>query len=255
MTLHAVCTGCGPRLVLVHGFTQTREVWGPAAELLAREHQVLRVDLPGHGRSGHADADLWHGAALLGAAGGPATYVGYSLGGRLALHLALHRPAQVERLVLLGATAGIDDPDARRRRAQLDRDRADRLEAIGVARFLDDWLALPLFDGLSAARAGRAARLENSAAGLAASLRHASTGVQEPLWERLAELAMPVLCLAGEHDVRFAALAERMAGAIGDTAVSAVIPGAGHAAHLERPEAFVAAVRAWLRGTGLQRRG
>ena len=112
MRLHAERSGAGaPRLVLVHGFTQTGRSWSTIAADLARDHEVVLVDAPGHGGSGAVDADLPAGAALLGQAGGRGVYVGYSMGGRLALHLALAEPALVDGLVLLGATAGIDDPD------------------------------------------------------------------------------------------------------------------------------------------------
>jgi pimeloyl-ACP methyl ester carboxylesterase len=107
-----------------------------------------------------------------------------------------------------------------------------------MAAFLDRWLAGPLFATLPAERAGRAERLGNSVAGLAAALRQLGTGTQEPLWARLPELGMPVLLVAGELDGKFAALAGRMASAIGHHARVALVPGAGHAAHLEQPERF-----------------
>jgi pimeloyl-ACP methyl ester carboxylesterase len=112
------------------------------------------------------------------------------------------------------------------------------LERDGVAAFLDRWLAGPLFATLPAGRAGRAERLGNSAAGLAAALRLLGTGAQEPLWARLPELAAPVLLVAGELDGKFAGLAGRMAAAVGPNARVALVPGAGHAAHLEQPERF-----------------
>ncbi|HEX6785940.1 MAG TPA: alpha/beta fold hydrolase, partial [Acidimicrobiales bacterium] len=111
--LHVERLGAGPRVVLVHGFTQTGRSWAPIAADLGRDHEVVLVDAPGHGGSSAGRADLTEGAALLGAAGGRATYVGYSMGGRLALHLALDHPDHVDALVLLGATAGIEDEEER----------------------------------------------------------------------------------------------------------------------------------------------
>ena len=83
-------------------------------------------------------------------------------------------------------------------------------------------------------------------AGLADSLERAGTGSQAPSWHALAQLAMPVLVLAGADDAKFVALAQRLAEATGSNATLAVIDGAGHTAHLEQPERFLAAVRPWL---------
>jgi 2-succinyl-6-hydroxy-2,4-cyclohexadiene-1-carboxylate synthase len=249
--LHAEADGRpdDPRMVLVHGFTQTRECWGPVATDLARDHRVVRVDAPGHGRSGHGEADLTAGAALLGATGGTGTYLGYSMGGRLCWHLALQRPALVGRLVVVGAHPGIEDAVARAARADEDRQRAAHVEAVGVDRFLEEWLALPLFAGLAAEQAELEARRENTAHGLASSLRHAGTGSQEPLWDRLGSLTMPVLLVAGEHDGRYRALSERAAATIGPNATVGLVAGAGHVAHLERPREFLALLRRWLSAT------
>jgi 2-succinyl-6-hydroxy-2,4-cyclohexadiene-1-carboxylate synthase len=238
--------GSGPRLVLVHGFTQTARSWGKVAESLAEDHEVVRVDAPGHGRSARVEADLGEGAELLVATAGVGTYVGYSMGGRLCLHAGLAQPDEVTGLVLLGATAGIEDPRARAERVAADECWARSLEVDGVDAFLRRWLAQPLFAGLDEAGAGLDARRENTAAGLAASLRQAGTGVQEALWDRLGALSMPVLVLAGERDERFAALGERLVASVGDNASLAAVPGAGHAAHLEAPEAVLAVLRPWL---------
>ena len=239
--------GSGPRLVLVHGFTQTAAHWGPVAEHLSTDHEVVRVDAPGHGGSARPTADLWSGADLLALTAGAGTYVGYSMGGRLCLHLALAHAGLVEGLVLVGTTAGLDDPEERAQRLAADEALARRLEEEGVDAFLAWWLAQPLFAGLDERAAGITARRENTAAGLAASLRLAGTGAQEPLWGRLGELAMPVLVIAGERDHRFSTLAHRLVDAIGDNAEVAAVAGAGHSVHLEAPGAFLAVLRRWLR--------
>ncbi len=251
--LAAVRRGAGRRLVLVHGFTQTHASWTGVAEDLATDHEVVAVDLPGHGGSGALRADLWRSADLVGEAGGAATYVGYSLGARTCLHLALRRPDLVERLVLLGGTAGIDDTAARDERRRADDDLASSIERDGVDAFLDRWLALPLFAGLPAEQRSGAAfdeRRANTAAGLAASLRDAGTGTQAPLWDRLGELRAPVLVLAGSRDEKFTTLGRRLAAGVGPGSRFEAVPGAGHAAHLERPAAFVTILRAWLAATG-----
>jgi 2-succinyl-6-hydroxy-2,4-cyclohexadiene-1-carboxylate synthase len=243
--------GGGPRLVLVHGFTQTRAHWRRVAGELAADHEVVRVDAPGHGGSAPLGADLEEGAGLLAVTGGRGTYIGYSMGGRLCLHVALARPELVAGLVLVGATAGIEDPDERRRRIAADELLARRLEDHGVDAFLQGWLAQPLFAGLDDGAADVDARRANTVAGLAASLRLAGTGAQEALWERLGELAMPVLVVAGEDDERFSALARRLGEAVGHNAEVAVVAGAGHSVHLEAPSAFLDTLRPWLARHGL----
>jgi 2-succinyl-6-hydroxy-2,4-cyclohexadiene-1-carboxylate synthase len=251
VSLHVERLGAGrPTLAFVHGFTQTGRSWLQVAAELTPDHEVLVVDAPGHGGSSAVDADLVSGAELLGAAAGRATYVGYSMGGRLCLHLALARPDLVEALVLVGATAGIEDAGERAARRAADEALAADLEHGGLDAFLDRWLANPLFAGLDPSAAGVDDRRRNTVPGLATSLRRAGTGTQEPLWDRLGELAMPVLVVAGEHDEKFAALGRRMAAAIGSKATFATVPRAGHAAHLERPPAFVAILLGWLAEAG-----
>lgn len=239
-------TGRGRRIVLAHGFTQTGRSWGPVAGSLTTDHEVVCVDLPGHGRSAAVEADLPAAGSLLLEAGGAATYLGYSLGGRITLHAALADPDRVRGLVVVGATGGIDDHDARRERVAADEALAGRLRADGIEAFLDDWLRLPLFAGLPPGHANVASRLENTVDGLTSSLRLCGTGTQEPLWDRLGSLTMPVLVVAGADDHKFAAIGERLSTTIGANAEVALIAGAGHAAHLERPEPFLHVVRSWL---------
>jgi 2-succinyl-6-hydroxy-2,4-cyclohexadiene-1-carboxylate synthase len=229
--------GRGEPVVLAHGFTQTLASWDPIATRLAARGRVVRVDLPGHGGSAAVSAGFDEAAGLVAEAGGHAAYVGYSLGGRLCLRLALDRPDLVRALVLIGASPGIADPAERAARRVADEALAAELERDGLERFLERWLAQPLFATLPPARAGLAARLANTAAGLAGSLRLNGTGAQAPLWERLGSLHPPVLLLAGALDRKFTGLAERMAAAVGPAAEVALVPGAGHAAHLERPDA------------------
>ena len=177
--------GGGRRLILAHGFTQNARCWGPFAEHLAVDHDLTLVDAPGHGRSGHDEADLWTAARLLTEVGGPGVYVGYSMGGRTALHAALAHPEVVRGLVLIGATPGLPGEDERAQRRRADDELASRLLDIGLPAFLDRWLSQPLFAGLDAEAAALPARLTNRPDGLAASLRRCGTGNQEPLWDRL----------------------------------------------------------------------
>jgi 2-succinyl-6-hydroxy-2,4-cyclohexadiene-1-carboxylate synthase len=191
-------------------------------------------------------ADLNEGARLIGRVGGESDYLGYSMGGRFLLHLALAQPELVRTLVLVGSTPGIEDEAERAERRRGDHDWASLAANEGIDGFLERWLAGPLFRSLSPEAAGREARRENTATGLAASLRLAGTGSQQPLWSRLPELRMPVLLVVGALDAKFLAIAERMQSAIGANASLVVIDGAGHACHLEAPDDFARAVDRFL---------
>jgi len=231
-----------PRLVFVHGFTQTGNSWKPIAEqFVATGHQCVVVDLPGHGDSGHVRADLRRTADMIAALGGRATYVGYSLGGRAALHVALMYPNLVRSLVTIGANPGIDDDEERSRRRESDDQLAARMQEEGLEQFLRGWTTLPLFGGLTLSEADMADRLRNTVEGLSNSLRMAGTGAQGSLWPRLRELNMPVLAMAGADDAKFAAIAEQIARTV-PRGRSVLIPGAAHAAHLQQPQAVVAAI-------------
>ncbi len=232
-------------LVLVHGFTQNRRCWGSIATTLAATHEVIAVDAPGHGSASAVRANLWETADLL-ARTGTGTYVGYSMGARMALHVAVAHPTQVERLVLVSGTAGIEDAQERTARVERDEALAQSLEADGLDTFLERWLDQPMFATLPAAARDDDARRENTVAGLASSLRLAGTGTQEPLWDRLPSLSMPVLLVAGERDERFTAAARRMASAIGPGATLEVLPAAGHACHREHEDAFTTILLDWL---------
>ncbi|HEV3495176.1 MAG TPA: alpha/beta fold hydrolase, partial [Actinomycetes bacterium] len=184
--------------------------------------------------------------AAIGEAGGPATYVGYSMGGRLCLRLAVDRPDLVQSLVLIGASPGLADEEGRVARRASDEALADEIERIGTGAFLERWLAQPMFSTLEPDPADLEARRANTSAGLARALRRLGTGVQEPLWDRLAELKMPVLAVAGQKDSRYMDIAEQMADAVGVNAQVVALAGAGHAAHLERPASFCRLLGAFL---------
>jgi 2-succinyl-6-hydroxy-2,4-cyclohexadiene-1-carboxylate synthase len=251
--LHVEVRGAGDPIVLLHGFTQTGRLWGTFGERLQASHRVVAPDLPGHAGSDAVRADLPATAELVAEAvktvvgEEPCVVVGYSMGARVALHMLLMTDLPVTRAVLIGATGGMDDDAERARRRQADQVMAAELEFSGdVGRFLDRWLAGPLFARLPVAVTDRDERARNSAAGLASSLRLCGTGTQKPLWERLSELTLPVLALAGSDDDRFGAHALRIA-ASAPHAVASLVPGGGHAVHLAQPEHTWRLVDHWLR--------
>jgi 2-succinyl-6-hydroxy-2,4-cyclohexadiene-1-carboxylate synthase len=229
-----------PALVLLHGFTQTRQSWRRTVLALgAGRYRALVPDLPGHGQAVHRTASFDACTAYVRAlAPDRFTLAGYSMGGRIALHAALQLQPRLDRLVLVGASPGLEDPAEREARRAADAALAERIEAIGIEDFAREWGAQPLFAGQPerVAAAAHADRLRNRPPGLSAALRGLGTGVMEPLWARLGELTIPVTLVVGERDAKFREIAERMAERL-PTARLAVVPGAGHAAHLEQPEA------------------
>jgi 2-succinyl-6-hydroxy-2,4-cyclohexadiene-1-carboxylate synthase len=251
VALHVEQRGAGPPLVLLHGFTQTARLWGPFGDRLASEHTLIGVDLPGHAGSDAVRGDLPATAELVRAAvasaigDSPCDLLGYSLGARVALHVATGTDLAIRRLVVIGATGGIEDPAARQRRREADEATADALEASGdVDEFIQRWVSGPMFAHLAGA-AETDERRRNSAAGLTSSLRLAGTGTQEPLWDRIPGLSMPLLALAGTDDDRFAAHAFHLARTAPD-GVASLVPGGGHAVHLAQPDLVGRLVSHWL---------
>ena len=236
-----------PITVALHGFTQTGRSWRHLTAAAARTGDVvLAPNLPGHGAaSNERPVDLGAAAALIVArvepalGGRPARWVGYSLGGRVLLHLALARPELVSELVLVSTTAGIDDANERAERRRADNALADRIDRIGTKAFVTEWLDQPLFASLPFDPDDIADRARNDAAGLASSLRTCGAGTQTPVWSRLIELTMPTLVVTGSQDTKFTALGRRLAKLL-DNSEHAEIDDAGHACHLEKPETFAA---------------
>jgi 2-succinyl-6-hydroxy-2,4-cyclohexadiene-1-carboxylate synthase len=235
--LGAERAGDGALVVVLHGFTQTASSMRPLAEQLAASRSVLSVDLPGHGASAEVSGDLDETAALVveSAGGEPFDLIGYSLGGRVALHVACLAASGLRRTVAISASPGLEDPDARAQRRSRDTALADALEADGdVDGFLSRWLANPLFATLRDADADVEGRRANTVAGLADSLRRCSLGAQRWLVPELSTLETPLLMLAGSRDDQFLALACEVA-ARNPAAAAAAVPGAGHVCHLEQP--------------------
>lgn len=243
--------GRGPALVALHGFTGDMSTW----DLLGREardaYTVVRVDLIGHGGSdapAQADryaiersvADLTGILDHLGI--DSAAWLGYSMGGRIALMAAVLAPGRCSCLVLEGGSPGLSDPAEREARTRSDAQLADMVQREGIASFIEHWQRMPLFE--SQARLSEEARellhrqrVRNRSIGIANTLLAAGPGVQAPLWDRLPSVSVPSLCIAGADDTKFCRLAMQMARAM-PHGVHSTIPQAGHAAHLEQPDAF-----------------
>ena len=241
--------GLGERIVLVHGFTQTCETWDGITQQLKNEFELLAIDAPNHGDSSDVSLNLESGARSIIEVGGEATYVGYSMGGRFCLTAAFAEPKTVKRLVLVSTSAGIEERDLRNKRLTSDEELAKRVEQIGVAQFIDEWLTNPLFSGLTKKNNQRAIRLKNTAIGLSSSLRLCGAGRQQPTWTKLNELDMPVLVMAGENDSKYVELAERMVQAIGTNARLQIVKNSGHTPHIEQENVFAESIRSFVKQT------
>jgi len=224
--------------VLLHGFTQTSRSWDRYIDLLQPEQSIIRFDAPGHANSTSVSADLPTTATMVAEQGAKADYIGYSMGARLALHIALLHPDSVRRLVLISGSPGLRSPSERSTRVQSDEKLALEILEIGVDKFVEKWLSAPMFHGLISTSADIQDRLRNTAEGLASSLRTSGTGSQQSLWDRLTELSMPVLLLVGSQDEKFSHIASEMKSAIGANANLMAIDEAGHSVHLEQPHRF-----------------
>jgi 2-succinyl-6-hydroxy-2,4-cyclohexadiene-1-carboxylate synthase len=233
-------------VILLHGFTNTAASWQPVVNELGKNYSPVAIDIRGHGAASAEEPITLDAVVgdIRAAATPPFTLVGYSMGGRIALHAALRSPDDVRSLILISASPGIADSGERRARRDADAQLADRIKRLSIEQFADEWAALPVLADMSEElrAAARADRLRNSPLALARALRCLGTGALPSLWNRLGMLAMPVTLLAGERDVKFTRIARQMAAAIPEASVE-IVTGAGHAVHLEDPRSVAEAIR------------
>jgi 2-succinyl-6-hydroxy-2,4-cyclohexadiene-1-carboxylate synthase len=242
--------------VLLHGFAGTSRAWdGVLAHLPAERYRPLPLDLPGHGsqttvgvsgpeqESGLGEVDIEQAVGSVLRRSPPRfALCGYSLGGRIALHVALAAPERVSRLTLIASGPGIGDSGERAKRRASDRALADEIEQVSIERFAERWCAQPVFAGdpPELKVLARADYLRNDPPSLAAALRGLGQGEMAPLWERLGELRMPVTVMVGDRDAKYRAIAQRMADEIPKARVQ--ILGGGHRLPLESPAQVASAI-------------
>jgi 2-succinyl-6-hydroxy-2,4-cyclohexadiene-1-carboxylate synthase len=240
--------GSGPPLLLIHGFTGRGSNWAPLLPELRRVATTITVDLLGHGNSDSPADPARHAverqaadvaAMLRRLRHTPATVMGYSMGARVALRLAITAPQLVARLILESPSAGMADPAERAARRASDEELARLAERDGIEAFVARWESLPIFASEQSLppeiRAQHhAQRLRCRPDGLAASLRGAGQGSMESLHGRLGFVTAPALVIAGGLDAAGASRARQIAAAIRDAEL-AVVSGAGHAPHREQP--------------------
>ena len=245
-----------PTVVFLHGFLGNKEDWTPVIDALGDQFDTIAIDLPGHSPGHPSATDLFDFAEC-----GRAIFdlltecqvhryclIGYSMGGRIALHEAVRHTAQIQRLVLISANPGLKSETERISRLARDEQLANELEGEGLERFIDRWYEQTMFDPLRThLNFGqiRARRLTGDAAQLAQSLRRFSVGRQRSLWPDLPGLNIPVLVVAGELDPKYVGLAQQTADLCRQGKLC-IISHAGHAAHLERALELARALRPFI---------
>jgi 2-succinyl-6-hydroxy-2,4-cyclohexadiene-1-carboxylate synthase len=261
LRLHIAISGSGSPLVLLHGFTGSAETWRDLRSGTEKNHTVVAVDFPGHGRSTSPPdprryaldrfaGDLVRVLDILGI--GKTAFLGYSMGGRAALRCALSNRDRVAALILESSSPGISDSAVREVRRTSDDSMADTIERDGLEAFVARWEQLPLWTSQkslpeTARDRLRAQRLDNQPFGLANSLRGAGAAMDLPVNARLSELHVPTLVIAGELDTAYVEIARTMSKSI-PNARTAIVPRSGHAVHLEQPDAFANVITEFLEG-------
>ncbi len=253
-------SGSGAVLLLLHGFSGDKSTWADLRAALASEYRVLAVDILGHGASDKPAQTCAYQMArvagdivsLLDELRIPDCHLlAYSMGGRLALYLAVAYPARFRSLMLESASPGLARESEREERRRQDEALAVRIEQGGIARFVDYWESLPLWESqrklsTEIPTRQREQRLGNDPSGLANSLRGMGSGAQPNLWTRLEQVSLPALLLVGEQDSKFVAINQLMARRMPQSELQ-LIPQAGHNIHLEQPLIFQERVKSFLR--------
>ncbi|HEX4115302.1 MAG TPA: alpha/beta fold hydrolase [Solirubrobacteraceae bacterium] len=227
-------------VVLLHGFGGTRGAWAGVEKLLpAERYRPLALDLPGHGEQTDVRPPITFEKCVASVLErSPKRFVlgGYSMGGRVALHVALQAPQRVKRLVLVSSTAGIEDEKERAARRKRDRRFAKEIEQGSIEDFIERWRSKPMFaqDPPEVDALARADQACNRPSGVAAALRGIGTGEMQSLWEKLVELEMPVTVVAGHRDRKFVRTGERMVKLLPDSLLH--VTGGGHCLLFENPK-------------------
>jgi 2-succinyl-6-hydroxy-2,4-cyclohexadiene-1-carboxylate synthase len=238
-----------PAVLFLHGFLGGKEDWREITDRLCENFLTAAVDLPGHGFTQVSGIDKYY--AMPSCAWGLTNFldqlkikkchlVGYSMGGRMALYLAVNYPERFDKIVIESSSPGLKTAAERKTRVKQDNKLARRLETENFEDFLNDWYRQPLFDTLlKDARFKKLIkkRLKSDPQLLAKSLRRMGTGAQSSLWPELKRIKIPILFIAGEKDDKFKALASEMSD-LCETAEICIIKNCGHNVHFEKPQEF-----------------
>jgi 2-succinyl-6-hydroxy-2,4-cyclohexadiene-1-carboxylate synthase len=240
-------------MVFLHGFTQRGAIWDwvldDVRQRLQGEWELITPDLPGHGDTPIGDEEtFWQTADKLADEYGPAHWVGYSLGGRTLLHVAIAHPQVVQSMVLVGAKGGFEDAEQARKRIEADEKIAEKLDAMGSKDAFRDWLentwlAMPMFRGLQP-EAGQPdrrqvdLRVTNNTHNLAQSLRRHGSGMQDYLVPKLADVQVPTTVLWAERDSDLIMADCKVLADVLPNAYGNEVPSVSHSIPWEAPDLF-----------------
>lgn len=247
-----------PAVVFLHGFMGRGEDWKEVAEKLSDRYYCICPDLPGHAKNINRPIDevlnfevisseLIQELDNLGLE--KVNLIGYSMGGRIGLYMAVHYPNYVKKLVVENGNPGIEDNTLRQERAVLDDERANKLRKNGIDSFVDKWYQASLFDSLQnqpiLLDKVLNIRKKNDPIWMAKVISELSPGRQKPLWKYLNLLKMPVMYLTGNLDDKYTEIQRRIE-EVSIGKLFAVIPEAGHNVHLESLEPFLNTIERFL---------
>lgn len=246
-TFHYQQQGKGPVVLFLHGFMGSGQDFDTAIALLRDCYTCITLDLPDHGQTQMPCPKAYTMATVASAIVDWLAQMdmprcglaGYSMGGRLALYLALMAPERFSHLVLESASPGLSTAPERQARVSLDEQRSQQIIHSFEA-FLERWYHAPMFRNLTQQPEFEAIlqrRRQNHPNALARSLQSLGTGQQPSLWPRLGELSLPTLLLSGEQDAKFCAISRAMARRIPNVQ-QRIVPHCGHSVHLEAPHDY-----------------
>ncbi|KAL2455175.1 Protein PHYLLO [Forsythia ovata] len=255
-------------VVFLHGFLGAGDDWMPIMKALSSSLRCVAIDLPGHGGSKLLNVSQGQSLSmdvvvnmlckvLHDLTPGKVVLVGYSMGARISLYMALKCSNKVEGAVIISGSPGLTDPDARTSRRAKDDFRACSLVSNGLEFFLDTWYSEELWSSLRSHPHFKQIVANRSQHDdlhtLAKVLSDLSIGRQQSLWGDLKKCTLPILLIVGERDVKFKKIARDMYSKMNDETRNTdcppivEIPNSGHAVHLENPLPVIAAVSQFLK--------
>lgn len=247
INIHYEVHGAGPAVLLSHGYSATSEMWRGQIEPFSRSHKLIVWDMRGHGKSDYPEdptaysetATVSDRAAILDAVGEQRAVIGgLSLGGYMSLAFHLAHPERTRALLIIDTGPGYKNDVARHEWNESAERTAVRYESRGV-------------EGLGSGSVEMRTAQHRDVTGLVRAARGMLAQRDSRVINSLAAIAVPTLVVVGSEDKPFLAASDYMATKIRGAA-KVVIPGAGHAANIDQPEAFNAAVLTFLDQVGVR---
>jgi 2-succinyl-6-hydroxy-2,4-cyclohexadiene-1-carboxylate synthase len=242
--------------LFLHGFMGSSDDFAPLLTQLSKHFHCVCVDLPGHGQTASSDENISSIARRLvdlleSLPIDRLCYLfGYSLGGRIALYLALHYPQYWSKVVLESASVGLATLAAQQERQRQEQAIARKLRQpnLDFAEFIDHWYQQPVFQGINAQPnfpALIAQRRQNQPLALAQSLENAGLGSQPYLGQLLSNNQIPLLLMVGANDNKFVVINQAMAASC-PAAELLIVPHCSHNIHWQQPQLWSQTLQAWL---------